>query len=122
MYGGVDLLAFGDSLTEGFIGWGDFHPYSIRLQQLLLEHFSDPSKVMVRSLAPSSVCPQLFFKVSQFGISGETVPEMVYRLPGILKEKESIRAKYSHVVILGGTNDLGNQRYVPFFFFFFIGT
>ena len=43
----IDLLAFGDSLTEGYLGW-NFHPYSERLVTLLNEHFDgDTSKSQV---------------------------------------------------------------------------
>ena len=77
------LLAFGDSLTEGFFldeetGRVKFHSYSIMLQKLLLNT-----------------------TVSESGISGERTTSMIRRLPILLTSHAP-----DIVVILGGTNDL----------------
>ena len=87
------ILCFGDSLTEGytFQDSGEFHPYSIRLRQLLQE----------------SHCGQVLGElvVDTEGVSGEmVVPSMTSRLDGLLRE----RRRYDWVLILGGTNDLGS--------------
>ncbi|KAG2436802.1 hypothetical protein HXX76_006325 [Chlamydomonas incerta] len=102
----MHILAFGDSLTEGYYNHGtQFHPYALKLQELLTKNgFS--------------------VKVEERGESGELVtqadtdtpgrdahgphrPGMVHRLPALLRESEARGLKYSWVVILGGINDLG---------------
>jgi len=82
------VLAFGDSLTEGFYNWGmKFHPYSNKLKDLL--------------------DMEGFYGIDQFGISGETTRSMVSRLKELF---DSSQYKYSFVIILGGTNDLGEKK------------
>ncbi|KAG2436801.1 hypothetical protein HXX76_006325 [Chlamydomonas incerta] len=86
----MHILAFGDSLTEGYYNHGtQFHPYALKLQELLTKNgFS--------------------VKVEERGESGELVTQgMVHRLPALLRESEARGLKYSWVVILGGINDLG---------------
>eukprot|EP01103_Thecamoeba_quadrilineata_P008688 TRINITY_DN1841_c0_g1_i2.p1 TRINITY_DN1841_c0_g1~~TRINITY_DN1841_c0_g1_i2.p1 ORF type:complete len:151 (-),score=20.66 TRINITY_DN1841_c0_g1_i2:232-651(-) len=79
------VLAFGASLTEGYHNGGyDFHPYTIRLEQLLKTKGE--------------------FMVWNYGISGQTTKDMIQRLPNIFKEKGS--NFFSAAIILGGTNDL----------------
>jgi len=85
---GLEILCFGDSLTEGytFQASGKFHPYSIHLKKL----FSDSSQDAVIDTA---------------GVSGEEViPSMPHRLGLILCERDK---PYDWIIILGGTNDLG---------------
>jgi len=86
-----NVLAFGDSLTEGFCAGGlEWHPYTTILSQLLEK--SNPGS-----------------QVKQAGRSGESTAEMVLRLPRLLNEKHAMGEAFSHVVILGGTNDLGSR-------------
>ncbi|GFR40616.1 hypothetical protein Agub_g1197 [Astrephomene gubernaculifera] len=89
------LLAFGDSLTEGYYNYGTrFHPYSLKLQQLLDENGYN-------------------VKVSERGLSGERVVDdqpdsgMVVRLPKLLDYSAAEGRNFSWVVILGGINDIG---------------
>eukprot|EP00198_Chlamydomonas_reinhardtii_P004034 XP_001693370.1 predicted protein [Chlamydomonas reinhardtii] len=86
----MHILAFGDSLTEGYYNHGtQFHPYAIKLQQLLLQNGYS-------------------VKLEQRGESGELVTRsMVNRLPALLRESEARGVKYGWVIILGGINDLG---------------
>ena len=83
------VLAFGDSLTEGWIDDGaNFRPYTSRLLQLLNE------TIQLRSRS---------FEVHNMGLSGEfVVDQMTKRLLRILEEG----TPYDLVIILGGTNDL----------------
>eukprot|EP01112_Ceratiomyxa_fruticulosa_P002887 TRINITY_DN1322_c0_g1_i1.p1 TRINITY_DN1322_c0_g1~~TRINITY_DN1322_c0_g1_i1.p1 ORF type:complete len:197 (+),score=32.31 TRINITY_DN1322_c0_g1_i1:219-809(+) len=77
------ILAFGDSLTEGYYRFGrKFHPYTIKLQELLDKHY-----------------PSLFETVN-YGVSGERTSSMVRRIKTIQIEN----LKYA--IVLGGTNDL----------------
>lgn len=99
--GGIDskkrpifkIMAFGDSLTEGWIDDGaNFRPYTIRLQEFLDEAFQD----------------QRSFEVHNKGFSGEfVVDQMTTRLPQLLKENK----RYDLVIILGGTNDLSEASF-----------
>ena len=84
------ILCFGDSLTEGytFQASGEFHPYSIKLRQLLEEHCKDA------------------VVVDTAGVSGErVVPTMTQRLNRLLEEASQ---PYDWILVLGGTNDLGH--------------
>ncbi|KAG2444098.1 hypothetical protein HYH02_009040 [Chlamydomonas schloesseri] len=89
----MHILAFGDSLTEGYYNHGtQFHPYAIKLHQLLKSN-------------------GLSVKVDERGHSGELVTaSMVRRLPALLRESEARGVKYSWVIILGGINDLGWRK------------
>lgn len=82
------ILAIGDSLTEGYHKSGyEFHPYAKHLTDLL-----DSAKISVQ--------------IKEKGISGErVVPQMLKRFRRILETEES----YDWVIILGGTNDVGNR-------------
>ena len=62
----VHVCTFGDSLTEGLYNHWNFHPYSLQLEKVLNARFDN-----------------LTFKVTQFGVSGESSKEMIYRLPGL---------------------------------------
>lgn len=78
----MHLLAFGASLTEGFCDGGShFKPYTLTLSKLL---------------GPE-------WRITNVGISGEGTESMVPRLRSILT---SGKDKFTHVVIIGGTNDL----------------
>jgi len=79
------ILAFGDSLTEGWCDFGTkFHPYTRKLQTL------------IQSLSKS-------VDVVNRGVSGETTDQMNDRLPSVLNED----GPFDLVIILGGTNDIG---------------
>ncbi|XP_031561161.1 uncharacterized protein LOC116297137 [Actinia tenebrosa] len=84
----VRILAFGDSLTQGHTyQLTHFHPYTHRLRQLLQEHKS------------------VKFDVDNAGITGEFVrDQMTKRLPLLLRKN----GPYNLIIILGGTNDLGD--------------
>ena len=82
------ILAFGDSLTEGWCHFGlKFHPYTSRLKELLR--------------SSSNRACELINK----GRSGETTDEMVSRLARVL----STEGPFHLAIILGGTNDLGQS-------------
>ena len=81
----VNILAFGDSLTEGLCNkysW-EMKPYTNRLQTLLGEEF----------------------EVHNAGVSGEETSSMLTRLPKLLKNNQ-----YKFVFILGGTNDMSTLK------------
>ena len=81
------LLAFGDSLTEGWCDFGTtFHPYTRKLQGL------------IQSLSNAKTVD-----VVNRGVSGETTDQMNSRL-GLVLDKDG---PFDLVIILGGTNDLG---------------
>ncbi|EDO48313.1 predicted protein [Nematostella vectensis] len=79
------ILAFGDSLTEGYyrMGFG-FHPYSIKLQGLL------------QSLPASN------YEIITSGWSGKTTTDLETHL-----RKELRKKSFDIGIILAGTNDLG---------------
>ncbi|MEW5301779.1 MAG: hypothetical protein WDW36_004617 [Sanguina aurantia] len=83
------LLAFGDSITEGYSKGGTLkHPYSIELQRLLDFHKYDA-------------------EVVEAGVSGErVVTGMTERLAGILQNATAAGHQYDHLLLLGGVNDL----------------
>ena len=88
----LKVLAFGDSLTEGYYAGGfKFHPYSIELEKRL----QDKLRVM-------GDCRDVV--VQQVGLSGEYTSHMQPRLNDILARAET--APFDFVCILGGTNDL----------------
>lgn len=81
------ILAFGDSLTEGWCDFGSkFHPYTRKLQSLI-QSLSNAKSV----------------DVVNRGVSGETTDQMNSRL-GLVLDKDG---PFDLVIILGGTNDLG---------------
>lgn len=81
----VRILAFGDSLTEGWCDFGTrFHPYTRKVHSL------------IQSLSKS-------VDVVNRGVSGETTDQMRERLPLVLNKE----GPFDLVIILGGTNDLG---------------
>jgi len=77
------ILCFGDSLTAGYVFWGDGHPYSIKLIEKLKEAGFN-------------------FRVENQGISGEFTTTMVPRFKKLVDSGD-----FNFAVILGGTNDLG---------------
>ncbi|XP_002158917.2 uncharacterized protein LOC100208965 [Hydra vulgaris] len=84
------ILAFGDSLTEGWINGGrQFYSFTSHLKQLLNNK------------------GESYYEIVNAGLSGEVVsPEMFLRLPTIL-------SKYKHIDLLilqGGTNDILNYK------------
>jgi len=77
------ILLFGDSLTEGYYNYGTkFHPYSIRLGELLTNDYI----------------------IENHGVSGETSRMMVPRFQTAVSNNV-----YKYAVILGGTNDMGDR-------------
>eukprot|EP00927_Polykrikos_kofoidii_P077943 TRINITY_DN74823_c0_g1_i1.p1 TRINITY_DN74823_c0_g1~~TRINITY_DN74823_c0_g1_i1.p1 ORF type:complete len:665 (+),score=74.27 TRINITY_DN74823_c0_g1_i1:55-2049(+) len=80
---GGAVLAFGDSLTAGCVNGGECYPYTVRLREIL---GCDRAAV---------VCS---------GRGGETTAEMIQRIKTVLESHQS--NYFTHVVILGGTNDL----------------
>lgn len=83
---GRSVVAFGDSLTHGYIAKNEriVHPYSLRLAELL-----------------GTV-------VFERGQNGAMTGEMVVRLPTVLEEDNM--ADVCVVIILGGTNDLTRKK------------
>lgn len=79
---GHTVIAFGDSLTHGYIHQNQniVHPYSLRLSELLQAN------------------------VLEFGVNGEATNQMVSRFSHILRDVNMSDVR--SVVILGGTNDL----------------
>ena len=96
----VRILCFGDSLTAGS-GWVTRkrpHPYSAKLQ----ERFDNHDKtVMGPSIRP-------VFQVDNAGIPGERAQDEM--LPRLYQTLQRARAKYSWVIILGGSNDMNKYR------------
>lgn len=83
----VRILAFGNSLTEGWCEFGTrFHPYTCKLQSLIQSRSKTASVDIVNR-----------------GVSGETTDQMNTRLPLVLDKD----GPFDVVIILGGTNDLG---------------
>lgn len=88
----LKLLAFGDSLTEGFFNGGrEFHPYSLKLEECIDKHFSEAGIPFTTLM-------------HQFGMSGEYTSHMIPRLHEILEKAR--KQPYHFAIILGGTNDL----------------
>ena len=83
----LQILAFGDSLTAGYYNYGqDYHPYAKHLEHLF-QLANIPVQIYVQ------------------GVSGErVVPNMVERLRSLLEKV----VLCDWIIILGGTNDLGN--------------
>jgi lysophospholipase L1-like esterase len=95
--GELRILAFGNSLTEGYTDFGTcFHPYAIALEKKL-----------------SSLLPGLNISVDVNGQSGDRVlsrlgGEFLERLQSSCSfRKSGTPPKYDIVIALGGTNDLG---------------
>lgn len=94
----VDLrvLLFGDSLTKGFLDHGTrFHPYAIKLKQLLDASFTHSST-------------HVNVYVEEYGLSGDTTKRMASRLADILHASNST---YDLACVLGGTNDLAFAKH-----------
>lgn len=91
----IRILAFGDSLTEGYANFGmNFHPYALSLKSTL-----------------QRINPKLKITISVEGQSGDCVltaldGEFQNRLVNAISESEG---GYDLVIILGGTNDLGHK-------------
>jgi len=87
------IVAFGDSLTEGWYDGGyKFHPYTLKLAKLFETEFPG------------------VFEFCNEGVSGETTSEMEMRLPKVLSKITASGLIVSHVIILGGTNDLATEE------------
>lgn len=76
----MKIIAFGDSLTVGYLSPFEATPYAAFLQPLL---------------GPDAT-------IDLAGVSGETTEEMLLRF-----DRQVIRRAPDYVIILGGTNDLG---------------
>jgi lysophospholipase L1-like esterase len=84
------VLAFGDSLTEGFYNYGfKFHSYAGELKRILDSALQKQNKEVL---------------LQQVGVSGEYTSHMISRLGGYLVDNTA--SPYQLVCILGGTNDL----------------
>lgn len=83
------ILAIGDSLTAGYYNYGqNYHPYAIHLKKLF-----ESANIPVN--------------IEQKGISGERVLRtMIHRLQDFLNTDKV----YDWIIILGGTNDIGDRR------------
>ncbi|CAF1333485.1 unnamed protein product [Adineta steineri] len=82
----IRILAFGASLTEGYHSMGyEFHPYTIRLSQLLRSSFETVD-------------------INNAGVSGEAILSGTM-LPRLKQLLSSAKNKYDWVLILAGTND-----------------
>ncbi|CAF1353636.1 unnamed protein product [Adineta steineri] len=82
----IRILAFGASLTEGYHSMGyKFHPYTIRLSQLLRSLFETVD-------------------INNAGVSGEAILSGTM-LPRLKQLLSSAKNKYDWVLILAGTND-----------------
>ena len=86
------ILAFGDSLTDGYILEKRSHPYSIQLKSKLqeLESVKDVN-----------------FEIEVEGVPGEEVDEMVERLEFYLQDCDYY---FDFILILGGTNNLDDSE------------
>ncbi|XP_022799749.1 uncharacterized protein LOC111337668 [Stylophora pistillata] len=83
----IRILAFGNSLTEGWCEFGTrFRPYTLKVQSLI-----------------ESVCKTESIDIVNRGVSGETTDQVNTRLPVVLDKD----GPFDIVIILGGTNDLG---------------
>jgi lysophospholipase L1-like esterase len=76
----MKIIAFGDSLTVGYLSPFEAAPYAEFLQPLL-----DPRT-----------------EIYVAGVSGETTEEMLRRF-----DRQVIKNRPDYVILLGGTNDLG---------------
>ncbi|MCJ1369236.1 hypothetical protein MMC20_000446 [Loxospora ochrophaea] len=100
--GELKILAFGDSLTEGYTDFGlTFHPYAPALKQKLL-----------------SLLPRWKVAVDVNGQSGDTVlsslgGSFLQRLQISCPPSGTRTPKYDLVIILGGTNDLAYMTNDP---------
>jgi lysophospholipase L1-like esterase len=93
------VLAFGDSLTEGYVTSTSFAPYSDHLRTLLnanITHAELSSAAASRSVA-----------VDNYGVSGDFATAMPDRLHLVLRKAQEVGAPYDLVIVLAGTNDLG---------------
>lgn len=87
------ILCFGDSLTAGFSQKGlPLNPFSVKLA----EHLAN--------------CGAASCQVINAGICGETTKEMCKRMRELLQRYDE---KLAIVLILGGTNDLGDDDLTP---------
>jgi len=84
----MKILAFGDSLTEGFITTETvkYHPYTTSLKRML------------KKKNPKTI-------IDNHGVSGETTASMIKRIKTINKIKY-----YDMVILLAGTNDLSDSK------------
>jgi lysophospholipase L1-like esterase len=90
----IRILAFGDSLTEGYSattrGGLIFHPYTLELKHLLQSKF-----------------PSMRIEIVNAGVSGEMAVAMPKRLAATLKQFKD----YDLAIFLGGTNDIGQAAF-----------
>jgi len=104
--GDVRVLAFGDSLTEGFTDGGrTFAPYTRRLECLLLEKVQAGEDSCGGGQGKGKKVV-----VDNRGKSGEFSMTMVNRIRKVLGEADRAGIRYDYVILLGGTNDLGTTQ------------
>eukprot|EP01113_Clastostelium_recurvatum_P010280 TRINITY_DN15074_c0_g2_i1.p1 TRINITY_DN15074_c0_g2~~TRINITY_DN15074_c0_g2_i1.p1 ORF type:complete len:214 (-),score=42.77 TRINITY_DN15074_c0_g2_i1:34-675(-) len=100
----VKILAFGDSLTEGYAQWGSvWHPYADRLQILLNERSSSSTSSSSNN-NDNNDNNNITYQVDCAGISGEQSRSMVKRIKKLVAHHD--HHVYDIVIVLGGTNDL----------------
>ncbi|CCC06092.1 hypothetical protein SMACR_00309 [Sordaria macrospora] len=93
------ILCFGDSLTEGYSGWGSrFTPYSTKLGEMLRMAFPDVEMEIVTD-----------------GLSGDLVTGRGSFLPRFkshfLPKNPADYKPFDWAIVLGGTNDLGSNMH-----------
>lgn len=88
----IRILALGDSLTAGFSLRGTRHdPYTDKLGELLQGQ-------------------GLSVSIDNHGEDGDTTDGMLFRLSQLLKTTKEVGGPgYTHMILLGGTNDLGGR-------------
>jgi hypothetical protein len=98
------LLAFGDSLTEGYVNDFKYYPYSIKLQKLIA---SGDLSECVEGCVGKCGGRRMEVVVHEAGCCGETASHMVGRLDSLLKDGSSNGMGSCDVIcLLGGVNDL----------------
>ncbi len=102
----MELIAIGDSITEGFIDNGShFHPFTTRLEHLL--NFSHRDIFM-----PNIKTPEISFdvKISNFAQSGSKTLDIKKNLEIIL---QTTTKKFKFGTVLTGLNDLSDIHELP---------
>ena len=90
-------------------------PFPLSLFSFLFPFLSLLFPFSLSFLFPFSLFQQVVFpsmQIKQAGQNGESVETMHRRLQRLLQGKKATGRAFTHVIILGGTNDLGNPTYV----------
>ncbi|KAJ5157647.1 uncharacterized protein N7482_008747 [Penicillium canariense] len=96
----LSILCFGDSLTSGYYRYGlEYHSYAIKLKEILEAKFPDTN-----------------VHIEVDGVPGDFV---VYPTGDFLPriQDQCAKAKFDWVIILGGTNDLGDGNRADMIYF-----